>query len=166
MQATDLIQILLNWESWGFQSFCDGKYEEVGTISPYSEAFKDDIDFIDYMIGYVYDFVVGDLEDQINVREFTGLWRQRLEIYKEKKIQRLKKEIKTELDSITNLIWLCMGPDSKDEDEAQLQFLNDCIQHIQELKEKITDASPYMQKLIAAEEETIKETIRQHLRLE
>lgn len=168
LQANDLIFILLHWDSGDFQKFFDEKYEEIGKLPPNSfDGFENIFGFENYIGDYVNHFTVGCLENQINLQKLLALWNQRLEIYYEQKKERLKECIKTELDSTEDLIWSCTGFGPEDEDKnAQLQFLNDCIQLIQELKGKICDASPHMQRLVATEEEEkIREPIRQHLHL-
>ena len=64
LQTNDLIYVLRYWESGGFQSFCGNNYEKVNKIAP---NFSVDIE------GYVYDFVVGCLDDQINPQELSDL---------------------------------------------------------------------------------------------
>ena len=153
LQANDLIYILLHWESVGFQNFCDGKYEELCEPIPYSpQDFENYSVFENDIVDYVYDFIVGGLEDQINLQELSDLWHQRLEVYKEAKKQRLKKQVYSELDNVKNLISACIDPrpEAKDMD-AQLKFLSRCLRLIGALEEKIIKRSSYMKRMIAEE---------------
>lgn len=155
LQANDLTHVLLNWKSGGFQSFCGGKYEKAGEIAPNLYVDIED---------YIYDFIIGCLDDQINPQELSDLWRQRLEVPYEAIKDRLKEQVESELDNVKKLISTCIDPRPKVEDmDKQLKFLSRCIQLIGALEEKIIKRSSYMKRTMAEAEDKLWEEIRREI---
>lgn len=143
VQANDLIYVIRYWKSAGFQSFCGGDYEKINEIAP---NFSVDIE------DYVYDFVVGCLDDQINPQELSASWHHKLEIPYETKKQCLIEQVDRELDNVKKLVSTCIDPRPQAEDmDAQLKFLSRCLRLIGALEEKIIKRSNYMKKTMAEE---------------
>lgn len=152
LQSNDLIHVLLFWESEDYESFCREEHEKVSE------------DIRNYIEDYVFDFVVGGLEDKFNPYELSALWHQKLEFPYETKIQVLKEVIESELNQVKDLIWASIDPKPQAEDMAtQLKFLWRCLRLIRKLKEKIIMRSDYMKKTMAEDEDKLLEEIHQQI---
>lgn len=153
LQSNDLIHVLLHWKSEDYESFCRKSYEKV----------SDDI--LDFIEGYVFDFVVGGLEDKFNPYELSALWHKKLDIPYATKIQALKEVIESELNQVKDLIWAGIDPRPQTEDmDAQIKFLSRCLRLIIKLKEKITMRSGYMQKMMEEEDDKLIQQIFQQIK--
>lgn len=113
LQASNLICVLIHWDSDTLQHFCDGKYDQVGEPT---KSFIED---------YIYDFITGCLEDKVSSHELKKLWTQRLGSSYTNQKNTLRRQIDEELNDLQDLILSCIDPEPTTEKiGVQLQFLD------------------------------------------